>query len=268
MDKAIQALPWLYEKLSDAGVTRQAWFKHIYDVLYFAYKRHLEDPFEHLARRHPELFRNGAILDVGANVGYTTSVFARVLTPGHRLYAFEPESDNFASLCRRIDRLQSAPRCEAIPAAVGERSEKTWLWINERSRGDHRIATRPLRSRVSEQSLREVPMLSLDDFLGERGDPPVSFIKVDAQGSELQVCRGMSRALTHQPRLTLAIEYAPAVLQDLGTDPSDLLAFLSGHGLTRYLLSRTGEFKQVGLSEIQAQVDKRGYVDLVFRRGS
>jgi len=71
------------------------------DHAYFAYKRFVEDPFAALATRHPELFRGGNILDVGANIGYTASVFARASSEGFQVYAFEPEEKNWQGPLRR-----------------------------------------------------------------------------------------------------------------------------------------------------------------------
>jgi len=63
-------------------------FKRLFLFLYFLYKRWYEDPFWALAKRSPELFANGDILDIGANIGYTASVFAAAATAPGRVYAF------------------------------------------------------------------------------------------------------------------------------------------------------------------------------------
>ena len=48
---------------------------------YLLYKRYLEDPFAALAKIRPSLFRGGDILDTGANIAYTASLFARAGGP-------------------------------------------------------------------------------------------------------------------------------------------------------------------------------------------
>src|ERR1700730_17989382 len=47
-----------------------------YVFAYFQYKKLFEDPFWNLAQRQPHIFRDGDILDIGANIGYTACVFA------------------------------------------------------------------------------------------------------------------------------------------------------------------------------------------------
>src|SRR5712692_982951 len=84
---------------------------------YFLYKKYLEDPFEGLIRRDPDLFRGGHILDVGANIGYCAALFSRALDPGYSVFAFEPEPFN-ASLLRHVVRTRARGPVVAVEAAV------------------------------------------------------------------------------------------------------------------------------------------------------
>ncbi len=75
--------------------------KALFTSAYFAYKRHLEDPYQALSFRHPELFDGGNILDIGANIGYCSVVF--VPAPSSRPFECIPlnsEPYNFQLLQR------------------------------------------------------------------------------------------------------------------------------------------------------------------------
>ena len=85
---------WLARR---TGLLDVGWFRRGYARAYFAYKRYIEDSFEGLVRRRPELFGGGHILDVGANIGYNSALFLDVLGPGFRIYAFEPDGANFTA---------------------------------------------------------------------------------------------------------------------------------------------------------------------------
>src|SRR5512133_131626 len=93
-----RALVSAYARLESSGIMDSALGRAAYAHAYFAYKRHLEDPFARLVRRFPEPFLGGDILDVGANIGYTAAVFAAAASPGRRVWAFEPERRNFEML--------------------------------------------------------------------------------------------------------------------------------------------------------------------------
>src|SRR5207249_239530 len=126
---------------------------------YFAYQR-LGDPFAALTRRQPDLFRGGHVLDVGANIGYTASVFARALAPGFKVFAFEPERQNFERLVRTMRRRGLADRVEAVHAAVGASEGTVGLWRDVRHHAGHRITTDAFRAGRGVAPSDTVPLLS------------------------------------------------------------------------------------------------------------
>src|SRR5689334_23917857 len=111
---------WLDSRLAEA----------VFHRCYFAYKRLVEDPFAKLVATRPELFRGGDVIDVGANIGYTVTLFARALDPGRRVYAFEPEQRNFRRLQHVIERTGLTDRVVAHRSAVGAREGTIELWHN------------------------------------------------------------------------------------------------------------------------------------------
>src|SRR5262249_58667684 len=103
---------------------------------YFAYKSRA-DPFAPLTRRRPALFRGGHILDVGANIGYTAAVFARAVSSGFKVFAFEPDRRNCERLARTLRRLGYADRSEAVHAAVGGADGTIGVWQDYRHHARH-----------------------------------------------------------------------------------------------------------------------------------
>lgn len=71
---------------------------------YRLYKRYGSDPYRRLVQTQPRLFPGGHILDIGANIGYTASVFAEALTDDACVFAFEPEPQSFSDLSRVAER--------------------------------------------------------------------------------------------------------------------------------------------------------------------
>ena len=58
----------------------------------------------------------------------------------------------------------------------------------------------------------------------------MDFFKLDVQGWELEVLRGMTGLFVANPALRLFVEYWPAGLRRAGTEPAELLAFFKEHG--------------------------------------
>jgi FkbM family methyltransferase len=265
-------LPGLYAALTRFGWRRSPALDALFRRAYFLYKRHLEDPYYNLARRSPALFQGGHVLDVGANIGYTASVFADAVEPGFGVYAFEPEPANFEAL-EALARRRGGGVIRPVRAAVGERAGEVQLWLNETHPGDHRIRTGSLEASASSGKFSRseaVRQVSIDEFVEAMVPPlaPVRFVKIDVQGFELPVCLGMKRLLASGAHpLCVAIEYDPAMMRDIGFDPADCLRLLLDHGFELRVLRRNGETVACAASELPAHLGARGYCDLLFTRG-
>ena len=240
------------------------WF---FDHAYFAYKRHVEDPFAALVRRHPELFRDGHVLDVGANIGYTAGVFARVLTAGFLVYAFEPEEKNRAGLLRNVRRMGLSDRIRLIPAAAGSRIGTVLFWRNPASHADSRVLTDALsRAKPMSSDLQEVEMVTLDSFASRHiGSAPVRFVKIDVQGYELSVLEG-ARTLLESTGITLATEVSRPDPRDMDSDPNAVIDFLSERSFLPHTIDRRGRLALSDRQRIAAISARRGYTDVIWSR--
>lgn len=201
---------------------------------YFAYKRFVEDVFAGLVRERPQLFRGGHVVDAGANVGYTARVFARAVESPCRVYAFEPDATNF----RRLKRFAKNDRIVPLHSAVGEREGTAELWHNDAHPGDHRIAAGDMRGRRTST----VPITTIDAF-ARTLDHPIRFVKIDVQGYEPAVLRGMRETLHGD--VVVAVEYAPEHIRALGFEPGAVFDLLRD-----FQIERLGD-------------ESRGYLDLL-----
>lgn len=233
---------------------------------YFLYKRYLEDPFFKLARRYPELFADGAVLDVGANCGYTAMVLAR--TSASKVYAFEPDAENIAMLEKVLASRNLQSRVEVVAAAVGAEDGFVDLWRNECHHADHRIATSAFKAGGDSSPVQtvQVPLVSVDSFVTKKVSGNISFIKVDVQGFELPVCLGMREVLSRHPNITCAFEYCPAQIEELGFSPHEVLDFFRVRGLRIFILRRNGTLSPFTEAALSSDVEQRGYADLLATR--
>lgn len=260
-----RAVTGLYSLTRRSGLLETALGRKLFTSSYFLYKRYLEDPFAALARRRPELFRGGDILDIGANIGYTAALFAQAADADAAVYAFEPEPFNFRLLEDNIRDRKLKENVVPVHSAVGEQSGAIELWINDHHHADHRIATDNLRAKQmqSGSGYVTVPIVSVDGFLAQREHRrPVCFIKIDVQGYELSVCRGMAATVAHEPQVAVAVEYTPQALEELGYKASLLLDWFGEREFQMYSLGKDGELTR-GLSD---ELTAKGYVDLIFSR--
>ena len=269
MSWALRLLPALsqaYAAARGAGLLERRWFRRVYVRAYFAYKRHLEDPFEGLVGARPDLFQGGHILDVGAHIGYTASLFRQVITRGFRIYAFEPDPANLGILRETTREGGASDVIVPVAAAVGDRDGEADLWRNPMHPGDHRLATAAFREWVGKvEGTLPVRLWSIDGFLrAEKEDGPVAFVKIDTQGSEPAVCRGMEELLGRCPGVAVALEYAPRELEAQGFDPESLPQFFQARGRSVRVLAKAGSVEDVPLASLRGLALRgRGYLDLL-----
>jgi FkbM family methyltransferase len=202
MNRALQNLALrAYGAASRVVPLHQPPFSTIYSRAYFAYKRLAEDALAKVAKKRPELFRGGNIIDAGANIGYTALLFARHIDPRFAVHAFEPDARN-AAMLRRNTRGKPVVVHEC---ALGATRGRARLWLNRDHPADHRIVTPAFEGETV-----DVDIVRADDVVPS----PVVFVKIDVQGFELEVSRGLTSLLDRNQRIAVAFEYAPELLAE------------------------------------------------------
>ncbi len=165
-------------------------------------------------------------VDVGANIGYYTLQFAKLVGPSGKVFAFEPDPTNFSVLEKNVRRY-GFRNVVCLNQAVCDRSGTVQLYLSEGNPGDHRIYD----SSESRQSIA-VSAVRLDDYFARYPDK-IDFIKIDVQGAEDSVLRGMSGLLNDKSKtakLAMLTELWPTGLKNFGVHPKEYLNRLVDHG--------------------------------------
>ncbi len=164
-----------------------------------------------------QVLRPGDVfVDIGANLGYFTLVAANAVGRSGCVHAFEPEPRNFALLQRNVV-LNSFSHVACHQMAIGARSSAATLHLSGANLGAHSL--------MDKQDLGDgitVPLKTLVDALANESRP-LRMIKIDIQGLEMDVLKGMEgRLAPQQPRPEIVMEFSPKDIQS--SDP-DLLYF-------------------------------------------
>ncbi|MDB4908248.1 MAG: hypothetical protein JWO05_3032 [Gemmatimonadetes bacterium] len=161
-------------------------------------------------------------LDVGANAGAYALVLGQWVQPGGRVFAFEPAAETFRGLAHhiRINALQSV--VTPVQAAVAGFTGDAMLTMDGIS-GENRL--------VSGTRGTPVQAITIDDFCRRETVRP-TFIKVDVEGSELEVLRGARETIrTCGDSLALFVEMHPAAWRGMGISRQDIEDELALQGL-------------------------------------
>jgi FkbM family methyltransferase len=133
-------------------------------------------------------------IDVGANIGYFTTVMAQVVGPAGRVVSFEPVPEIRESLVRAIE-LNEFPQVDVLEYALGSREDESEIAVDPRVAGSSSLVSPPLPPSIprSPEAYNVcVKVRTLDGLLasGEVDAPNPKLLKVDAEGSELDVLLG------------------------------------------------------------------------------
>lgn len=136
-------------------------------------------------------------IDAGANIGYTTSILGVRVGPKGRVHAFEPHPQVFESLRENVETWRGDPRCGSFilhQAALGMESGKALLHTNNWFRNNRGTAWISEKTEAApDLQVIEVPIRNLDSLVAE--GETIGVLKMDVQGHELSVLRGMARLL-------------------------------------------------------------------------
>jgi FkbM family methyltransferase len=195
-------------------------------------------------RFFPRVLQPGmTVLDIGANIGLYALFFAQLVGASGQVHAFEPDPGLYAAL-RRGRELASPENLHLYPLALGDRPGRHVLqrsWFNS---GDNRIVT---SAGAAAADAPEIDVARGDDALADV--PTVDFIKLDVQGWELHVLRGLSATLARSPAVRLFLEYWPA-------------AFVQERGLTLHR-DRGGRWEPIEApAKLEREISGQRYLNL------
>ena len=166
------------------------------------------------------------VVDIGANQGLYSLLLARLAGGSGTVVAFEPDGLLYGALCRNV-ALNGAANVEPHHAAVGSAAGTMTLHRSLLNSGDNRLSTK-----AGKTDLREDVTIRIERLDAALAGRRVDFVKMDVQGWEAEVLRGM-QGLLDDPQnaaMTIYFEFWPQGLRDAGSDPLAPLTFLTANG--------------------------------------
>jgi FkbM family methyltransferase len=158
------------------------------------------------------------VLDIGANIGFFTLLYARQVGPNGRVFAFEPGPQSFALLTKNV-AINQYKNVSAVNKAVAQQKGMTHFFLCRTGESDNRLFDTP----QEERDVVDIETVALDEFLN---DTKVDFIKMDIQGAEYVALEGMSDLLTRNQHVRVLLEYSPLCLEQSGVNLKEFLNYI------------------------------------------
>jgi FkbM family methyltransferase len=155
-----------------------------------------------------QFVRPGDVLyDIGANVGAYSLAACGATNGSVLVYAFEPSYATFAALCENIVLNRCGRAIVPLHVAVGAETGMVPFQLSTTTPGAAmHSGTRPDQSLAETAPMLRVPGYRLDDLVEKLGLQPPNHLKVDVDGTELDVLEGARRTLASPQLRSFLIE--------------------------------------------------------------
>jgi FkbM family methyltransferase len=166
------------------------------------------------------------VLDVGANFGYYSVLMADLIGPNGRLIAFEPNPVAAASAEATLFVNGFSSRSTVLRSAASDSTGQTSFSIPHSEPKNARMV--PAGYTSPDAHTIEVPTVTIDEIC--RSERKVDFIKIDAEGGEYNIVKGMQTILERdRPKMILEFNASRDNANPL------LQMLLQAYGSLRYL---------------------------------
>lgn len=220
--------------------------EYIYSLFYDGYLGYPEIGEQEFCKK---ILQPGmTVFDIGAHIGQFTLLFASLVGPSGRVFAFEPCESTVRRLRAHV-ALNGFSNVVAEQAAV-HAIHGGYVSLNIFSQGYSAWNTigKPTmlsrdnpRRRVEPAGQEIVPTVTIDEYCGERGIQHVDYLKVDVEGAELDALKGCSELLQKGAIGYVQFEVSRAMIQGMGRDSSEMFKFLGDFGYKCHPISDSGD---------------------------
>jgi FkbM family methyltransferase len=199
------------------------------------------------------LREGGVFIDVGANVGYLSAVALGLVGRTGQVHSFEPVPEYFSRL-EKLGRENPGYQFFANRVALSQIESRATIAVASQNIGWNTMVP-GFMPKADEAESVEVGTERLDVFIRRHCIRQISLIKIDTEGFELPVLRGLENYLEQGERPPIICEVAPHAYPLLNSTLADLRSYMLRFGYQSRRLSRTGPGEPVDIRALSGTTD-------------
>jgi FkbM family methyltransferase len=208
-----------------------------------------DEPASNFLRKH--LKEGDFFFDIGANIGCFTLLASKLVGEKGRVVAFEPVQEIFERLRNNVE-MNKLSNVILNAKAVYESNASLELILSDRSNlGMSSI----FHHDTEDGRVERVEAVSLDSYVSISGLKRVDMIKIDVEGAELFVLRGMKEVLRNY-RPVVIMEISDEVIKSSQIGAEELIDIMRNVGYEVKGIDRKGNVVDSG--------PEPGYTNSVF----
>lgn len=195
------------------------------------------DTFHDLERIIPK-WKPTTFFDVGANIGQSAVLYARKF-PSAKVLSFEPCAETFQRL---EQNMAGFPNVQCIKLALGSQVGTGVLAFGADSSANRIVINNTLTESGRSETVRQT---TIDDFCKQQGIQKIDYLKVDAEGADLDVLRGAEQMLGNGLIDVVEIEAGIGLDNELHVPLTDFRSHLEPRGYSVFgFYEQVHEFKR------------------------
>lgn len=175
--------------------------------------------------------------DVGAKVGRYTCICGKIC---EQVVSFEPHPDNYSRLTEnnRHNNVDS----NSFQIALINKNQKVNIGSSEDNAGKGGV-------QISEDGYYSVEGFKGDNFIQKKNLEKPNIMKIDVEGAELEVLKGLSNTLENDKLRAIFIEVHPEKLIDFSGSKEELYDFLERKGFEIEEIQQRGDQRHIKASK-------------------
>ena len=208
-------------------------------------------------------FEGMRVLDIGANIGYYTTLLSQEAGDNGLILALEPDIESYSYLSQTINSLKNK-NVLSFRLAASNLKQRLPLYISKENRGDNRL----YQNNQKRDSIL-VDCLTIDQLSTKTKIDSFDFIKIDVQGYEPKVFQGMQNTIKFSKNLTILTEFWPKGIVQAGSSPTEFLRSLREMKLKLFELKKNGSLVTLSQnrdSEFIKRFSGRKYTNIVCKK--
>ena len=178
-------------------------------------------------------------IDIGANIGYLSTIGAGFVGKSGQVHSFEPVPQYFQRL-EKMAMMNPDYRIEVNQCALGEEQGIANIDVTNLQNIGWNTMVPGFMSNETRKETLEVPVYRLDSYIKERVIKTISLIKIDVEGFEFSVLKGLGNYFennSHRP--VIICEIAPSLYPLLRCTLAQVLEYMKNYNYNAYSIVDT-----------------------------
>lgn len=183
------------------------------------------------------LGQNSIFIDVGANIGVYSLLAADRIRKG-KIYSFEVDKHALSSFYKNI-ALNGLSNIVRVEEKLVSNKNGNEYYVEEKQ-GETNHIQRVLENHPG----RKVKSISLDRYLDNIHIDKVDIIKIDVEGAEFKVLKGLKNYLKRNKIKIIILEINKKIVE-YGSNPYQVISFLKNFGYHGFMFSKRGKLIEI-----------------------